>query len=527
MNFSRRQAMRLAAGGALAGLAARLTSAGAMAQTTSPATTQSDWTPPVAEGPFTEALDSLKTYKVPDWFRDAKFGIWSHWGPQAVPRQGDWYARNMYLDNHRHYRHHLRTYGHPSKHGYKDIIPLWKAEKWDPEALMSAYAKAGAKYFVSMGVHHDNFDLWDSKHHEWNAVKMGPKRDVVGEWKRAAVSRGLRFGVSEHLGASYAWFASSRGADKAGDHAGVPYDGADPQHQSLYHPNHDEPFKGGRSWYANNPQWHQRWFTRIRDLVDSYQPDLLYTDGGIPFSRVGRSMVAHFYNANIAAHGGKLEGVYTHKDIGSGEFHREVGVQDVERGVMQNINPLPWQTDTSIGDWYYSDGFKYKTTPQVIHMLADIVSKNGSMLLNVVQYPDGSLPPEPQKFLEEMAEWIAVNGDAIYGTRPWTIFGEGPTQPRAGHFKEDTAYKPQDVRFATKGGTLYAITLGEPTGETRIKSLGNDSKHAGSAVKGVRLLGSEQALTWSQEADALAIKLPDKLPARHAAAFEIKFEQPL
>jgi alpha-L-fucosidase len=476
---------------------------------------------PMQTGKFKATRESLEQYQTPEWYRDAKFGIWAHWGPQAVPRQGDWYARNMYLQGHPQYEHHLKTYGHPSQHGYKDIIPLWKAEKWDPEALMALYVKAGAKYFVSTGVHHDNFDLWNSKYHTWNAVKMGPHRDVVGEWKRAAQKYGLRFGVTEHLGASYAWFAPSHGWDQWGPMAGVPYDGANPAYAELYHPAHNEPFKWGRSWYATNPQWHEEWFRRIKDLVDQYQPDLLYTDGGIPFGEVGRSLVAHFYNANQAAHGGKLEAVYNHKDMGTGEFIREAGVQDVERGVMKDINPLPWQTDTSIGDWYYSDGFKYKTTAEVIHMLADIVSKNGNMLLNVVLYADGSLPPESRQFLDEMAAWMTVNGDAIHGTRPWKVFGEGPTKVTPGHFKEDTAYTAQDIRFTTKGKTLYAIVLGWPTQSLQIKSLGTAAKFLDKPIANIQLLGSDEKIQWSQTSGSLTVEPAQKQPCDYAVVFKI------
>ncbi len=481
---------------------------------------------PIASGLFSPTAESLKQYQCPEWFRDAKFGIWAHWGPQAVPRAGDWYARNMYLQGSPQYDHHLKTYGHPSTNGYKDIIPLWKAEKWDPDALMALYAKAGAKYFVSMGVHHDNFDLWNSKYHKWNAVNMGPKRDIVAEWKLAAVKYGLRFGVSEHLGPSYAWFSPSHGYDQfyqPGAKLGVPYDGADPKYQDLYHPNHDEPFRWGRSWYATNSAWHQEWFNRIKDLVDQSQPDFLYTDGGIPFGEVGRSLLAHFYNSNSGAHSGKNQAVYAFKDLGTGEVIPEAGVLDIERGVMPGISPRPWETCTSIGDWFYSDGYKYKTTTEVVHMLADIVSKNGNMLLNVVLYADGSLPPEPRQFLDEMAAWMAVNGEAIHGTRPWKIYGEGPTEATAGAFKEDTAYTPQDVRFTTKAGALYAIILGVPAGEVRIKSLGRDAKFAGQPVTNAQLLGSQETLVWSQEADALVIKLPAKLPTKHASAFRISF----
>ena len=211
---------------------------------------RSSRSPPVR---FEPTADSLKTYQAPEWFRDAKFGIWAHWGPQAVPRSGDWYARWMYVPGHPHYAHHLKHYGHPSESGYKDIIPLWKAEKFDPEALMDRYVAAGAKYFVSMGVHHDNFDLWNSRHHRWNALAMGPKRDIVGAWRDAARRRGLRFGVSEHLGASHNWLYPSHHYDQFWPKFGVDYDGADPQYADLYHPKHDEPFKGNSdTWYTTN-----------------------------------------------------------------------------------------------------------------------------------------------------------------------------------------------------------------------------------------------------------------------------------
>lgn len=472
---------------------------------------------PMAPGPFAPTQASLETYKTPAWFQDAKFGIWAHWGPQAVPRAGDWYARNMYTTGHPQYDHHLKTYGHPTEHGYKDIIPLWKAERFDPAALMALYSKAGAKYFVSMGVHHDNFDLWNSRHHRWNAVAMGPKRDVVGEFRKEALKQGLRFGVSEHLGPSYSWFATSHKYDEFWPKGGMAYDGADPKYADLYHPAHNEPFRWGRSWYAKNPVWHQQWYDRIKDLLDQHQPDFLYTDGGIPFGEVGRSLVAHMYNANMAAHGGKLEAVYTTKDMGTGEFFKKAGVQDVERGVMDGIQPLPWQTCTSIGDWFYSEGFRYKTTAEVIHLLADIVSKNGNMLLNVVLYPEGDLPPEPRRFLDEMAAWMAVNGEAIHGTRPWKVFGEGPTAAAAGHFKEDVAYTAQDIRFTAKGANLYAISLGEPSGQLKVAALGAGKEK----VKSVSMLGRSGKLAFRQAADGLVVDLPAELPTKQASAFKI------
>ena len=362
----------------------------------------------------------------------------------------------LYEQGHPQYKDHLEHYGHPSKLGYKDIIPLWKAEKWDPDRLMALYKKAGARYFVSMGVHHDNFVLWNSTHHKWNAVKMGPHRDVVGDWQKAAKKHGLRFGVSEHLGASFTWWQDSHRSDKTGPLAGVPYDGADPQYQDLYHWPAAADDKG---WYSKNPRWHREWFSRIKDLVDQYHPDLLYTDGGVPFgNEVGLSMIAHLYNASASRNGGKADVVYTCKQKSEGGW-----VEDLERGVMPGIRPHPWQTDTSIGDWFYNRNWKYRGADWVIHMLVDIVSKNGNLLINVVQRPDGTLDPEVEKVLAEMAAWIAINGEAIYDTRPWLVYGEGPVRAKGGHFKEDFTYTAKDIRFTSKGDhTLYAFALGWP-----------------------------------------------------------------
>ena len=456
-------------------------------------------------GPFNASVASLERYQTPDWFRDAKFGIWSHWGPQAVPGQGDWYARYLYAPGHPHYDYHVKTYGHPSKFGYKDIIPLWKAERFDPEALMTKYAAAGAKYFVSMGVHHDNFDLWNSKHHRWNAVAMGPKRDIVGAWKAAATRHGLRFGVSEHLGASYCWWYPNHLFDQFWGKMDADYDGADPQYADLYHDNRDEPYRGNaQTWYTKNPKFHRHWFDRISDLIDSYQPDLLYSDGGIPFGDVGRTMVAHLYNSSIAR-SGKLEAVYAHK-FGPGEFLPKAGVQDVERGALEGISPLPWQTDTSSGDWFFNDNFPHKTAQDVVGMLADIVSKNGNLLLNVVQRADGSLPPQSEELLAGLTAWMKVNAEAIHGTRPWKVFGEGPTNTKGGAFTESAVYTAEDVRFTAKGGTLYAILLGWPQGEIAIRSLGSEAM-PDARIERMELLGGPR-LAFRREADALRLTLP-------------------
>jgi alpha-L-fucosidase len=471
-----------------------------------------------AGGPFEPTMNSLTNYQCPEWFRDAKFGIWAHWGPQAVPMAGDWYAKHMYVQGHRQYQDHLERYGHPSTNGWKDIVPLWRAEKWDPDRLMALYKQAGARYFVSMGSHHDNFFLWNSKLHPWNAVQVGPKRDVVGDWQRAAKKLGLPFGVSEHLGASFTWWQDSHKADKTGPLAGVPYDGADAKNQALYHFPADA---NDKAWYSNNPRWQQMWSERIRELVDNYQPDLLYTDGGVPFgNEVGLGLIAHYYNESAAQHGGKPEVIYNCKQKSGGRW-----VEDLERGVMPGINPYPWQTDTSIGDWFYNKNWKFRPVSWTIHMLVDIVSKNGNLLLNVVQRPDGSLDPEVEQDLARLAGWIAINGEAIYATRPWLVYGEGPTRAKGGHFKEDFAYSARDVRFTAKGDTtLYALALGWPEDRKLvIRSLarlpGVEAK-----ISRVQLLGSAADVKWTETPGGLQVELPAQKPCDYAIALKVTGE---
>jgi len=486
---------------------------------------------------FTTSDESLKQYQYPDWFRDAKFGIWAHWGPQAVPRQGDWYAKRMYQNQawdwnknafsdkpDEDYTYHLAHYGHPSKFGYKDIIPLWKAERWDPEKLMALYKKVGAKYFVSMGTHHDNFFLWNSKLHKWNSVNMGPKKDVVGLWQQAAKKEGLRFGVSEHLGASYTWFQVARGADKTGPMAGVPYDGNDEQYADLYH---KKAAPDDTEWLTKDPENQKDWLAKITELVDMYHPDLLYSDSELPFGEIGRTMLAHYYNQDLTQNKGKLEAVYTCKLLRSeGRW-----VQDVERGALDSISPYPWQTDTSIGDWYYRTGQKYMTGTEVIQMLVDIVSKNGNLLLNVVQTPEGDLESDVLKILDEIAAWTPVNGEAIYGTRPWKIYGEGPStlknqaKGQFGGVKDVRPYESTDFRFTTKGETLYAFCMGKPSADLKIESLGKKSKVNNRTIASVKMLGSNEKLSWKQSDKELVITKPTNIPEYQVLTFKIDFKK--
>ena len=484
----------------------------------------------LASDHFQPTDDSLKQYQCPEWFRDAKFGIWAHWGPQCVPENNSWYGRNLYVHDgfdekkgvptgqSAANKFHLEHYGHPSKFGFKDIIPLWKAEKWDPERLMGLYKKAGAKYFVSMGVHHDNFALYDSKLCRWNAAEMGPKCDVVGRWQQAAAKEGLRFGITEHLAASWWFYSTSKGADKTGPMAGVPYDGNDPQFADLYWIGNEKP---SFHYYGEDvPTAHKvKWGKRIEEIVDRYHPDLLYSDSPLPYpAEAGRAMLAHFYNDNLRQHGGKLEAVYNCKQEASGRW-----VRDLERGVMDGISPEPWQTDTCIGNWYYTAGVKYKTSTTVIQMLIDIVSKNGNLLLNFPQHADGTLDQKAENILADLAAWMPINGEGIYATRPWKIFGEGPTKAqKSGNFNEGKlSYSAADIRFTQSkdGRTVYALVLGIPTVPVRIKSLARDE------IAAVALLGSDAKLDWKQDVDALVIKPVAKWPCQQAVTFKVTLKK--
>ncbi len=491
----------------------------------------------IQEGPFLGSWESLQQFQAPEWYRDAKFGIWAHWGPQSGVEQGDWYARNMYRQGSRQYNYQVAHFGHPSKAGYKDHCHTWKAAEFDPMHLMDLYKKAGAKYFVSMGVHHDNFDLWDSKYNPWNAVRIGPHRDVVGLWRQAALEHGLRFGISEHLWISYKWFAVSHGSDSKGPLAGVLYDGADPAYQSLYHDAGCARWATGKTsedfgWNdAGIPDaWKHHWFMRIQDVVDHYQPDLLYTDGALPFEEYGYHAVANLYNVSARLHGGQPEAVYTSKrpkDCAVGTC-----VLDFERGLANQIRPDTWQTDTCIGSWHYDinifNEHRYKQPKTVVDLLVDIVSQNGNLLLNFPLPNSGRLDSDEVKVLEGITAWMQVNSEGIYGTRPWKIYGEGPSTEAAaagGGFNESKrkALTADDVRFTTKGSTLYAFVMGWPQNHAMIKALGTASPEQPGKITQVELLGHAGVLKWRQDAQGLRVDLPPEKPSDYAVTFKVQF----
>jgi alpha-L-fucosidase len=474
----------------------------------------------IAKGPFEPTWESLRQFQCPEWYRDAKFGIWSHWGPQSVPMYGDWYARNMYMEGSDQYRYHMRKFGHPSQFGWKDVVPLWKAEKFDPEGLMDLFAAAGAKYFFAQAAHHDNFHNWNSTYHRWNAVNMGPHQDIVGLWQKAAQSHGLPFGLSEHIGATFNWYAHTKGADQSGPFAGVPYDGNDPAFEDFYLPNQGAP-DALTDWYTSNPWWHAKWYAFVKDIVDQYQPDLLYSDGGVPFGEYGLNIISHLYNRSASRHGGANQAVYTQKDRNESVY--KVGVLDIERSQLPEILPHVWQTDTSVGDWFYNFRDVYKTPRHVLDILVDVVSKNGNLLLTIPQRPDGTVDDECIYLLKSLEKWMRVNGEGIYGTRPWTVFGEGPSQVVNKVYQEDEVpWTIEDFRFTQKAGQVYAFQMKWPEGgKTVIRSLALEQVPA---VKAVRVLGYEGPVRFEQTRRGLAIDLPEQKPVEFVPCYAASFQ---
>jgi alpha-L-fucosidase len=389
--------------------------------------------------------------------------------------------------------------------------------------LMDLYQKAGAKYFFSMGVHHDNYDLWNSKYQpRWNSVATGPRKDIVGMWAAAARKRGMRFGVSEHLSNSFAWMAASHRADTKGPLAGVPYDGNNPAFADLYFDISGMPKDFAATIPAMTrpdvPAWKEMYFKRVKDLVDQHQPDMLYTDGHIQYEEFGLGTVAEIYNRAGVTNSGHTEGVYFSK----GESDCTVGtcVLDRERGVADEIWPVPWQTDTCIGNWHYRDSKKYKSPKKVIDLLVDIVSKNGNLLLNFPLPASGELDSDEMRILQGITDWMAVNGEGIFATRPWTINGEGPgmkivPNEKGQNFNEDKKADlgAKDLRFTTKGKILYAFVQGWPSGELAIQALGTASAQKPGKVVDVRLLGRDEPLKFVQAADGLRVTMAGQKPA--------------
>lgn len=504
---------------------------------------------PMMTGRFEPTWESLRTYEVPEWFRDAKFGIWAHWGPQCVEGSGDWMARGMYEEGSGAYNHHVQNYGHPSEVGFKDILPLFTAEKWNPDSLVALYKSIGAQYFFVLGNHHDNFDLWDSQYQPWNSKNIGPKRDILAEWAEAARKNDLPFGVSIHADHAWLFYEPAQRYDRHGPKAGIPYDGTltkedgkgkwweglDPQ--DLYAQNH--PLSRGswadgtlsKQWDWNNgaylpsKEFITNFYNRTLDVINRYNPDLLYFDTtGVPFdsiSNAGLKIAAHFYNNSIATHDGKLQAVMFGKILTDPQ--KEALVWDVERGAPNEIIPLPWQSCSCIGGWHYNTGIYengwYKSAPTVIRLLADIVSKNGNLLLNIPLRGDGTFDEKEYEIIKGIGKWMDVNKEAIFSTRPWKKFGEGPVADsniplNAQGFNEGSysSMTGEEIRFTQTDKYLYAIVLGNPAdGKIIIRTLASGNPFFKKHIKNVDLLGYGR-LKCVQTPAGLEVSLPSSLP---------------
>lgn len=525
---------------------------------------------PIASGPYEPTWNSIEANYpgTPAWLRDSKFGIWVHFGPQAAGESGDWYARKLYVEGTSAYENHLKKYGHPSEVGYKEVLRDWNPAKFSPKALVDIYKDAGARFLIIQGVHHDQFDMWDSKYQAWNSTRLGPKRDFLGEWEKASRAAGIRFGITFHHEYSWWWWQTAFQSDTKGDKAGIPYDGnltledgkgkwwegLDPRY--LYGINLREyesvaeaantlwspPKRGIFSGHLEFAKWYAKWWAlRMMDAVDKYQPDFIYTDGTDqqPFSGSGtgtgykcdamQRVIADFYNRTLADRG--------EVDVFSiVKFRKTTNgtVNTCETGIPEGIkNDQAWIAETPVGDWFYGPNFVY-SSDAVIRYLLEIVARDGSFGLSIPLRPDGSMDEACHEMLHEVGEWMRINGDGIYGSSAWKVLGEGKdgklnTLPggRIGQWQADHVFYNTDFRFTVgKDGMLYVwcMTVPKAGDKLTIVSLGTNKGLFDKKIRSVELMGTEQSVDWKQNADGLEIVYPDSVDLKTAVGFRIVCE---
>ena len=511
----------------------------------------------VATGDYQPDWESLEQWECPEWFKDAKLGIWAHWGPQCHAEAGDWYARHMYYANEGQSIYHQNTFGWMDDYGLKELCRDWKAEQWNPDELVSFYKSVGARYFMALGNHHDNFDLWNSPYQEWNSVNIGPKKDLLKGWADACDKYGLPLGVSMHASHAWTWLEISQwydgnltkedGYTLNADGTEKWWKGLDPQ--ELYAQQH-EPSVGFENVGTIHSQWawgngaslpseeyKQKFQNRVLECINNYNPDMIYFDDTVlPFygcdESIGLNILSHYYNTSAKLNGGEQQVVVTGKILE--KKHKEQMLWDVERGIPDRPQEKYWQTCTCLGSWHYDRGVynnnSYKSAQQVISMLVDIVSKNGNMLLSVPVRSNGTIDEKEIAILNDIKSWMDVNSISIYGTRPWKTFGEGPLAEASNPlnsqgFNEGNNYSSADVRFVERNDTLFATALRYPTSKKyTLESLGLASKHYSGKVKSVTLLG-HGSVDFTLDIDGLVISMPEEPANKFAAVFAIEFEE--
>ena len=522
---------------------------------------------PITSGPYEPTWKSIEANYpgTPEWLRDSKFGIWIHFGPQSAGESGDWYARKMYVEGTPAYENHLKNYGHPSEVGYKEVLRDWNPKKFNPQALVDIYRDAGARFLIIQGVHHDQFDMWDSKYQPWNSTRLGPKRDLIGEWEKAARKAGIRFGLTFHHEYSWWWWQTAFQSDTKGDKKGVPYDGnltladgkgkwwegLDPKY--LYGINLREyetvaeaansrwspPQAGIFSGHLEYAEWYAKWWAlRMMDAVDKYNPDFIYTDGTDqqPFSGAGtgtgykcdamQRVIADFYNKTLDRRG-KVDVFSIVK------FRKQTNgtVNTCETGIPENIKTdQAWIAETPVGDWFYGPNFVY-SSDTVIRYLLEIVARDGAVGVSIPLRPDGSLDEGCVKMLKEVGEWMRINGQGIYGSSAWSVLGEGKDGKLnvlpggfIGANQANHSFYTTDFRFTVgKDGAIYVWCMTVPKAGDKLKivSLGSDAGTGQKHVTSVELLGEKNKIEWKQEADGLSIVYPDSAHLKTAVGFRI------
>lgn len=522
---------------------------------------------PITSGPYEPTWKSIEANYpgTPEWLRDSKFGIWIHFGPQSAGESGDWYARKMYVEGTPAYENHLKNYGHPSEVGYKEVLRDWNPKKFNPKALVDIYKDAGARFLIIQSVHHDQFDMWDSKYQPWNSTRLGPKRDLIGEWEKAVRKAGIRFGLTFHHEYSWWWWQTAFQSDTKGDKKGVPYDGnltladgkgkwwegLDPKY--LYGINLREyetvaeaansrwspPQAGIFSDHLEYAEWYAKWWAlRMMDAVDKYNPDFIYTDGTDqqPFSGSGtgtgykcdamQRVIADFYNKTLDRRG-KVDVFSIVK------FRKQTNgtVNTCETGIPENIKTdQAWIAETPVGDWFYGPNFVY-SSDAVIRYLLEIVARDGAVGVSIPLRPDGSLDEGCVKMLKEVGEWMRINGQGIYGSSAWSVLGEGKDGKLnvlpggfIGANQANHSFYTTDFRFTVgKDGVIYAWCMTVPKAGDKLKivSLGSDTGLGQKQVTSVELLGEKNKIEWKQEADGLSIVYPDSAHLKTAVGFRI------